>query len=193
MDNAKVQRTKNPLILIGLLLLGAIFGIIVQTILHELGHYGTAYAFDKEKVEEIVIFPGVIIKSLNPLNYEDTYQVGLVVYENDLFESYGTLKGSIILFDGFFMEFLLLFFVIYLMGGIDAQNIKVFHYLLGFYAGMFNITYSWWGDFSSFLEYTQTPLKEIILAFTAIIITAFYFYKLHGIFRIQKKILKKIS
>lgn len=152
--------------------LGVILGFVSRNIVHELGHFVPAYAFDKNNVVGIQFFYKEFVDFFLEFNLTGSFALAKTYFYNHPVEFYGLTKGAIIVLGGLIFNLIFLLGVIIYFDKLKTINrineAPIYLFYTGFYLGLISIISSWRGDIKELFD--KLELSQFTLVSTEILL-----------------------
>ncbi|MEM5778045.1 MAG: hypothetical protein QXD43_00965 [Candidatus Aenigmatarchaeota archaeon] len=179
---SKEKKTLWPLFKIFLVvLISSIFSYyFIQVLIHELGHYTFAYAFNKTAIANFS-FP--VLEALTTLNPSASFYPA-VNYKDPMIKSFSITQIFLISFAGYFFELIYFVFLVLVLEKLLKKKFKLYMAIpFGFYLSTFSMFVGWFNvaniNADVYKIILTFPNIYLGLAFVLIVeaLTIFFYFK----------------
>jgi len=144
-----INKTK---VYLPLLLTGLIIGTLVNPFIHEVGHYSTAYIFNKSAIQEFHYSPENALKGL--FNMAEGPYLEYVSYTGSIYDVFTPLQAFIVAIAGVTYTTVLFFFLVFLTKKLERRYLKrhsksdfaLLSFMVGYFCSFTYIHFGWIGD-----------------------------------------------
>jgi hypothetical protein len=153
-----------------LLLIGLIIGTLVNPFVHEMGHYSTAYIFNKSAIKEFYYSPENALKGL--FNMAEGPYPQYVSYTGSVYEVFTPLQAFIVAIAGVAYTTILFFFLVFSTRKIERRYLKghskldfaILSFMVGYFITFFYIHFAWVSDGAMAMSiFTDNTLIMVIV------------------------------